>query len=678
MFSEGQAIGKYVIESCLGRGGTGVVYLAQDTLLRRSVALKVLDPSLLPGDLDSQRLVQEAQVVAGLRHPNIIRVHALDCIDDTFVIDMEYVAGGPLMGSGYRGTGGVYEVVPLMGQVLDALASCHKAGIVHRDVKPSNVLVDPQIGALLTDFGLARLLEARQREAMVKTASSTFFVGTPRYAPPESWSGAEPSPAWDVYSVGATLFETVASRPVYSANSPYELMRQMKDNPIPRLDELSDQVSTELADAVAAMLAFEPGTRPRDASEASSMLRETPEMAVQWRPDAVTIQDRKQTGGAISVHTALRSKGRQKRRRLLFAGLATAVLVVVAGLLLGLLAGDAIDHGTAPPPGQPAQVLPAATPEWVHYDLVLVDSLETWEEAWHTWPGEQQEAVLMFHGTRLWFLFSETGEGGALHFTGHWAEYGDETARVFRHGSVSGTGTWTEPGETMAVRLDFHCEQDSSVDTLALTLNRPETDGAPLAALAAAPHFQPLLFNEVAPRGLPWLSELLSLLRLDALEAAAAAPAGLKPDGLADEPVWRESGSVPPLAGPEGAWLKAARYEDRLVLCVNAGRAVKEPVLAVELRGRFRIPIEKSPVWSWQSSRADGTASCTWGAGPDSNTTAEVAFPFGPENLPVPHPGSVWRLQVTLRGTDPAGQPVEMTWGSGVDTLEDGLAVVFP
>jgi len=136
----------------------GVVYLAEDETLGRQVALKVLAHTFSSDDQFEERFRQEARTIASLRHPNIVQIHSLERVGEDAAIDMDYVEGGALADAELAGTMTLRRVMGHAWDVLQALACCHEAGIVHRDVKPSNILLEADGRALLSDFGLAKLL----------------------------------------------------------------------------------------------------------------------------------------------------------------------------------------------------------------------------------------------------------------------------------------------------------------------------------------------------------------------------------------------------------------------------------------------------------------------------------------------------------------------------------------
>lgn len=206
--------GRYSLDREIGRGGTGAVWLGHDEVLGRPVALKRL--GLLPGaeETDRTRAEREAHLSARLNHAHVVAVFDVVAHPDTGDqwLVMEYVDGTTLSRLVQdRGALAPDEAAPLLWQVADALVAAHAAGIIHRDVKPSNVLVDARGQVKLTDFGIAR---AQGDPALTQTGVMT---GSPAYLAPEVASGGRGTAASDVWSLGATAFHVLSGRPPYDA-----------------------------------------------------------------------------------------------------------------------------------------------------------------------------------------------------------------------------------------------------------------------------------------------------------------------------------------------------------------------------------------------------------------------------------------------------------------------------
>ena len=204
MLKLGQTFSRYVIEASIGQGGMGEVYRAFDEKLRRRVALKVLHPDLAVPDA-AARLVREARVAAGLAHPNVVAIFDLGEIDGTVFLVMELVSGAPLRA--YVGDRSIPVARKLrwLAGIARGLAAAHKAGLVHRDVKPANVMVSDEDVVKVLDFGLAKPLEAASF-----TSDVGMVVGTPGYLSPELFTGATADARSDQFAFGVTAYELLS------------------------------------------------------------------------------------------------------------------------------------------------------------------------------------------------------------------------------------------------------------------------------------------------------------------------------------------------------------------------------------------------------------------------------------------------------------------------------------
>lgn len=333
-------IGKYRLLGELGRGGMGVVYLAEDSRLQRQVALKILHPFLSMDEEFVRRFTSEAQAIAALSHRGIVRVHAFEEVDGSHLIDMEYIEGQSLdkfLGASRCGTG---QALAIATRAFEALAACHARGIIHRDVKPSNILLANDGRVLISDFGLARSCALLSSAS----ASSSCFIGTPKYAAPESWGKSSATPAGDVYSAGLVLLELLAGQTPFDGDSPLEIMRKMLAAPRIDVRGMVPDASNELVSSLQAMLDADPARRPANASEAVQRLRETPEC--RQLPD-----DRSETIRVTPPH--LRGSTANRRSRLLVGA--------TTGVILTLVAAFAIAW-RPPRPSETAVTEPAPTP----------------------------------------------------------------------------------------------------------------------------------------------------------------------------------------------------------------------------------------------------------------------------------------------------------------------------
>jgi tRNA A-37 threonylcarbamoyl transferase component Bud32/tetratricopeptide (TPR) repeat protein len=263
-------LGNYHIEAELGVGGMGIVYRAYDPALRRLVALKLLRPERLD-DRSRQRLVREAQLAARLRHDHLVTVYAVvDQPDGLPYLVMEYLAG-PSLAELIQAARALEarQAALIVCQVADALDAAHRAGLVHRDVKPANIVLDTTTGrAKLMDFGLARAVDEKS-----DLTREGILAGTPTFMSPEQIKGSAALDARsDIYSLGATFYEALTGEPPF-AGTPHMILRQvLLDEPRP-LRRLNDAVPRDLETICLKALAKEPALRYPTAGALADDLR---------------------------------------------------------------------------------------------------------------------------------------------------------------------------------------------------------------------------------------------------------------------------------------------------------------------------------------------------------------------------------------------------------------------
>lgn len=305
--------GRYRLDRILGEGAMGRVWLGYDLLIHRPVAVKQMlasapDPGLI------ERALREARSAGSLLHPNVVTVHDLVVLNDRPHVIMEYVDGTTLDDELVRGPISPAEVARIGGQVAAALAAAHALGIVHRDVKPANVLLDRSGTAKLADFGIARI------ETNPGLTGTGMFIGTLSYMAPEVASGEPARAASDVWSLGATLFRALEGRPVYDGSNNVAVLARLVTEPVPALT-----ASGPIADLVVRMLARDPAQRPV-MTEVRDRLAELARPSPPQRDvDATTIQAPPWQTPPLVGRSAPRMRSGRR------VALAAAALVVLAG-----------------------------------------------------------------------------------------------------------------------------------------------------------------------------------------------------------------------------------------------------------------------------------------------------------------------------------------------------------
>jgi serine/threonine protein kinase len=264
-------LGHYEIVGRIGRGGMGDVYLGYEQALNRRVAIKVLPADLARSDDFVRRFRIEATAVAGLTHPNIVPIHFIGEDHGHHFYVMQFIEGESLAELlGRKGPLPADETLMIAGQVLAGLAAAHQQGLVHRDIKPGNVLLDRSgRRALLADFGLVKSLES---SVTGKTATGVV-MGTVDYISPEQGRGLAVDARSDLYSMGVLLYRMLSGRLPFTADSPTALIFQHVYESPPALQAAAPDVSAALASVVARLLAKSPADRHQSAEELLADLR---------------------------------------------------------------------------------------------------------------------------------------------------------------------------------------------------------------------------------------------------------------------------------------------------------------------------------------------------------------------------------------------------------------------
>lgn len=333
-------LGPFTIESELGRGGMGIVYLATQRGLNRLVALKVMDPRLLRDPDFARRFNQEAATLAQVDSPHVIAIYDHGRVGDVLYLATQYVAGGDLsMLLERQGALPAEQALELFSQILKGLRDAHRAGVIHRDIKPANILVradqsEPHV--YLCDFGIAQATEADHLTGAGMVAGSAAFMA------PERNAGLPASVQSDLYSAACVLWVMLSGRNLH-AGTDFQVATQHATGPIPQVTG-ADSVSQAINLVFRSCLAKDPEQRPRSAEEALRLLAsvqsaplEAPAPATRLRPapspaslgsvvDDTLLRNSPATGGsAVPPRQSARSAAPEQRRR--------------AGLVLGIIGG---------------------------------------------------------------------------------------------------------------------------------------------------------------------------------------------------------------------------------------------------------------------------------------------------------------------------------------------------
>ena len=364
----------------LGRGGMGVVLEAFDSKLRRNVAIKVLDPDMAKDETAGQRFCREARAAASITHENVVAVHQVERSSEGDVpfLVMQLVAGESLEQRLTRdGKLPLRESVRIGMQAARGLAAAHAQGLIHRDVKPGNILLEPPHDTVkLTDFGLARAAED------VKLTRTGFVTGTPLYMAPEQALGTEPDPRSDLFSLGAILYEMCAGQPPFTGPSALAILKQITEAKQRPLRELNPAVPGWLAETIDRLLAKKPADRIQTAAQVAELLE------FEWALLKTSSED-------VPTVCEEAAKHRTRRNRLIAAGIGTTFLA------LGLLGGWFLANRNPPPETPAAVVTPKSSGEPIA--MLSANAGPVWSVSFD--KNSQTVAMAVEDGSvRLWDL----------------------------------------------------------------------------------------------------------------------------------------------------------------------------------------------------------------------------------------------------------------------------------
>jgi serine/threonine protein kinase len=363
----GKVMGHFKLLRLIGQGAMGMVIQAEDINLRRIVALKVLRKQLTTGEKGKkavEQFLREARAAAALEHPNIVRVFEINQHAGWWYIAMEMVEGNSLQAI-VKATGCLppMRACPIIADAAQGLEAAHELGMIHRDIKPGNILVSRNGRGKLTDFGLVRIEDPSDPD----DAFAQKSIGTPLYMAPEMIRRQPITPAVDIYSLGATLYYTLTGRPPYTGEKIEEILEQHLHNPPPRISESVEQCTPTLANLVERMMAKSPELRPSAADVAAILRAEaislTPDTYLPTGPAGSTMgttwhglqSTKTQLAGLTAARTGLLTASKPNRfvhllRMWWFWTALVPILVVVPGVGLWLY------HAKTPPQKQPVPI----------------------------------------------------------------------------------------------------------------------------------------------------------------------------------------------------------------------------------------------------------------------------------------------------------------------------------
>ncbi len=265
----GRDLHVYACRSLLGRGGMGWVYLAEHRDLGRQCALKILSPQLVEQDRDYlKHFWNEGRAAASLMHPHIVTTHAIGEADGHHFLEMEFVRGQSLQHRVERGPLTPLQATSIICQIAEGLAAAHQAGVLHRDIKPDNVLLTHRGVAKIGDFGLAKRLLPDKNSPLQES-----LAGTPQFMAPELFEGEAASGASDVYSLGVCYFLLLTGRLPFARPNLNELIAAALHAPVPSVRDVCPEATLGMAECLTRLTARSPANRPQSGIEASHLLQ---------------------------------------------------------------------------------------------------------------------------------------------------------------------------------------------------------------------------------------------------------------------------------------------------------------------------------------------------------------------------------------------------------------------
>lgn len=391
-FSSGENVGPYRIVEQLGSGGMATVFKAYHASLDRYVAIKVLHPAFKQDPNFLSRFQREARIVAKLQHPAIVPVYDFNEHAGQPYLVMRFIEGETLKARLSKGDLPLFEVVQVLHPVGEALQYAHGQGVLHRDVKPSNILLTPDGGVFLADFGLARIAQAGE-----STLSQDALVGTPQYISPEQARGDPDLDACtDIYSLGVVLYELLIGRVPYQADTPYAVIHDHIYAPLPLPRSIKPGFPETLERVLLKALAKERGDRYASAAELMTAFESAAQVIISEAPTQALAPEAQRSDVAaqpmvvvppiVPVVTSLASSPavtvptpapevRPKTRTPFWIGLGVAAVAIIAIMAVMVLNRDRQPPPLNPQP--PGQQMPGEPPHQPDELAMQIESLQT-------------------------------------------------------------------------------------------------------------------------------------------------------------------------------------------------------------------------------------------------------------------------------------------------------------
>ena len=354
----GQQLGQYKITALVGEGGMATVYRAWQASVNRDVAIKVIKVNLAQSEDFVKRFEREAQTVANLSHPHILKVFDYGQQQGLLYLVMELLSGGSLAATLKQGALPLERVLRILEQISGALDYAHGQNIIHRDLKPQNVLLDALSNVFLTDFGIAKIVTDATSVTMTGQ-----MMGTPAYMAPEQWRGETPTPTLDIYALGIMLHEMLTGDLPFKADTPFAMMHAHNYTPPPSLSAARPDLPPAVDAALQRALAKEPADRFQSAGELALAFRDALEgrtlpLISTQTPTGKALP--RQSGQGMDQTLPPRPAPPPSSRLPLFIG-GALIILLLAGVLFLLLTNPADTPSLAQSSQTPSQALVPTT-----------------------------------------------------------------------------------------------------------------------------------------------------------------------------------------------------------------------------------------------------------------------------------------------------------------------------